>query len=663
VSGKGGVGKTMLSVAVARELSLNNRTLIVDLDFFNRGLTGLMSKGEITCQVDKPAFLLDKESDAAPKWIVTKVAENLFNIAYPDLLPEEMQRFETLDVNILRDSLKAFIEEASEKCQCECVVLDCHGGPDNSSFAACLLADYSLLVSEPDRITFYGTLNFLRQLKRIGGEQQVDLHLVFNKVVPAFSGLFLRSLYNRLIREHFSGRPLLAIFPLEVYLTKEFEKTPFLTAVYPYSWLAKKTRALLGDLMSLEHADTLPPTVRATPKWARAYTRLSLGKQLPLLNMNVVMLTVVGVVVFLALVALSLSQFFPNHRQRFREDVASIAMLQCLDQSNLLISNPDAVKEKIEHPSADSPVMRRLLEQQLQESRKLNQEYGDLQDSLFDVGTKGQGDTLLRLKDRKNLERIEEELKRNESNLIELTKFRDCASPDASFALGPEYWRSRLRYEDFLADENLDSISQVQSQNVQVSNDLIFAKRREVLNSLKVASVPKDYLGLYRKKVQNLENMSLIYLALQAISEVVFSPSGSRSLAIAGGSWLGLVLLFTWSGQLDRKFTYYSRLRRFASLMGPYLVAIVLWFLPLLGVGAIIKKLAPFFRESPTNRWVQFEIIMVIAVPMLILAGGQIIRLYRDLRYDKLFMEGLLRAVFLLYFMFGPLAMYLLFMR
>jgi MinD-like ATPase involved in chromosome partitioning or flagellar assembly len=33
VSGKGGVGKTMLSVALANELSLGGKTILLDLDF------------------------------------------------------------------------------------------------------------------------------------------------------------------------------------------------------------------------------------------------------------------------------------------------------------------------------------------------------------------------------------------------------------------------------------------------------------------------------------------------------------------------------------------------------------------------------------------------------------------------------------------------------
>jgi hypothetical protein len=565
-----------------------------------------------------------------------------------------MQRFETLDVNLLKDSLQTFIQEASEKCQCECVVLDCHGGPDNSSFAACLFADYSLMVSEPDRITFYGTLNFLRQLKRIGGEQQVNLHLVFNKVVPAFSGLFLRSLYNRLIREHFSGRPLLAIFPLEVYLTKEFEKTPFLTGVYPYSWLAKKARTLLCDLMLKDHADKLPPSIRAIPKWVRAYTRLSLGKQFPLFNMNVVMLTVVGVVVFLALVALSLSQFFPTQRQRFQSEVARIRTLQCLSKSRALADDAEGVSKLIEMPDGYNTFLSNTIRERTTEANRTDDDIEKLKDLLlFERARKGTGTN-------RSLEEAQKKLSAQKQELREILDFKTCAYPSTSFDYDEDYARYRL-----LSSRNSDS-TVIEPLFISAKADSpygVFTRRREVLNGLKPESVPKDYLRLYERSVQNLKNMSLLYLALQTISEVVFSASGSRALAIVGGGWLGIVLLFTWSGQLDRRFTYYSRLRRFASLMGPYVVAMVLWFLPLLGVATIIKKLAPFLHENPTNRELQLEIFLLIAVPIIILATGQIIHLYGNLRYDRHYLEGLLRAIFLVYFMFDPLVMYLLFMR
>src|SRR5262249_12607137 len=115
VSGKGGVGKTMLAVAIAKELSLSNRTLIMDLDFFNRGLTGLMGAGTKKYDVSKPSFLINETNpQSAEKWAITQLSDNLFHLVYPDLLPDEMTKFETLDIEVLKHSLKQFIEEVRQ---------------------------------------------------------------------------------------------------------------------------------------------------------------------------------------------------------------------------------------------------------------------------------------------------------------------------------------------------------------------------------------------------------------------------------------------------------------------------------------------------------------------------------------------------------------------
>ena len=302
VSGKGGVGKTMLSVAFAKELSRANKTLLVDLDFFNRGLTGLLLSGRQAGDIEKPDFLAADApgQHASDPWHLIEVAPDLFHISYPDLTSDEMSRFETLDVNALKESLSRFVAKAIEQCGAAAVVLDCHGGPDHSSFAACLLADYSLLISEPDRITFYGTLNFLRQLDHVRGEAAVDIRLVFNKVIPAFSPFFLRNLYKKRFAELFGGRPLMGLFPLEVYLTKDFEKTPFLTSVYPSSYLNRKTRVMAYDLLSDRHPDLVSPAARSLPRALRWQQRLSLGRPFFLFDINFLMgtLVAVGVVQF-----------------------------------------------------------------------------------------------------------------------------------------------------------------------------------------------------------------------------------------------------------------------------------------------------------------------------------------------------------------------------
>jgi len=313
VSGKGGVGKTMLSVAIANELAKARPTLLIDLDFFNRGVTGLMATlrhGHTGCVVQKPSFLRSQEADPKipddkaddTEWKVVNIKRDFWFLDYPDLTESEIRKFETIDVGALTTALSEFATSAMKAAGCDCVVLDCHGGPDNSSFAACLIAHRSLLVSEPDRITLFGTLNFLRQLWSVSGDRKAELHMVFNKVVPAFSSAFLTRFYDRYLKAEFGGRPLLATYPLEVYLTKEFERTPFLTDVYPTSLLARKTRILLRDLLSGSANGYLTPRIRNLWAVTRHFYRNSLGKSAFLFDTNFIMPTVVAGVIFAAAV-------------------------------------------------------------------------------------------------------------------------------------------------------------------------------------------------------------------------------------------------------------------------------------------------------------------------------------------------------------------------
>ena len=285
VSGKGGVGKTMLAVASARELSSAGSTLIVDLDFFNRGLSGLLTGGTKEIAIRAPNFI---KSQQDKNWKVREVAPNLYTVSFPDVLETHARSLQAVPIDVTGKQLKRWLEELCSQVKCQTVILDCHGGPDALSFAAAKVADEVLLVSEPDRITMYGTLHFIRRLN----EQCIDtsnVHLIFNKVVESFTSLFLRSLYNRTLRHYFSGKPLLGIFPLEVYLTKHFERYPFVTEDYPESMLAHKTEVMIADLLTNDRDEVVSQKARSIPQLVAWKWRWSLGKTPKVLQLYFVM--------------------------------------------------------------------------------------------------------------------------------------------------------------------------------------------------------------------------------------------------------------------------------------------------------------------------------------------------------------------------------------
>lgn len=277
ISGKGGVGKTMLATAFARELSKGSRTLMIDFDFFNRGLTGLLPPGKSFNFLSRPSFL-GKSKSSSSEWEIKEIDENLCYLSYPDLGQQEMRQFASAPIDELSSSFEEFLLEAARCSNCETIVIDCHGGPDNSSFAAAIVSDYTLMVTEPDRITLHGTLNFVRQLRKVAGNRTINLQVVFNKVVNQFSGLFLKNFYDRRIKSEMGGAELAAIVPMELYLTKEFEKISFLTDAYPYSIFAKKIRLIIHNLFHEERPDLLTSSTKRFSKLFRYFRLVSTGR-------------------------------------------------------------------------------------------------------------------------------------------------------------------------------------------------------------------------------------------------------------------------------------------------------------------------------------------------------------------------------------------------
>ena len=126
VSGKGGAGKTILAVAAAYELSKAHKTLLVDLDFYNRGLSGLFEGFKNFGSLQRPSFLEQVEDSEPLEWSIAEVSDGLFSVVYEDLTPGEMHAFATLKVQDLESSLRTFVLSAAAAVDCDYVILDCH---------------------------------------------------------------------------------------------------------------------------------------------------------------------------------------------------------------------------------------------------------------------------------------------------------------------------------------------------------------------------------------------------------------------------------------------------------------------------------------------------------------------------------------------------------
>ena len=601
ISGKGGVGKTMLAVAFAAELAGKNRVLLIDLDFFNRGLTGLMGTGKQVCAIAKPQFLesesQESSQESTTEWFVVQVSDNLFHIRYPDLLPEDMRRFETLDVDTLKDSLREFVIQAADACGCDSVVLDCHGGPDNTSFAACLFSNYGLLVSEPDRITFYGTLNFIRQIERVSGNESCDLRLIFNKVIPAFSALFLNSFYDKNLRAYFSGQPLLAILPLEVYLTKEFEKTPFLANAYPNSLLSRKTRTMIYDLLCPTYKDRLSPSIKSMPRLMRFYRKFSLGNRFPLLRINFIMVAIVTVALSMSISYLiTLNERFAWRREQLKLEVVR---LRALDHYREL----DPLDEKTRRMLfSDAPSVYSLI---------LAMRY-----------------------------RIEE-LRRENSGKQQLRDYIRETWDDDNY---PPWYENYSTPRGVLRMVERIDLPYYYFYDQKVLVDQI----AEFTNKTIPSEIPDEYRTAYAENLAHLQrNASTFFILPETIREK--SDSIFPVLAVLAVFWIAASLLLTWTRDLDRLFTYNSRQHKWVYMLACFLIGLALWFGPALLLGVIGATTSPTHPHSLYERALFVCFAGGTGILFFAVFFEQVLRTYRDIRYERHLVEDLVRLIFLVY--------------
>lgn len=618
VSGKGGVGKTMLAAAFAKEMSLGNPTLIVDLDFFNRGLTGLFREGRVVATVSYPDFLEPAASNLSANdkkpWSVIEVAENLFSLSYPHLTQREMQLFEELSVGQLRDSLQRWIAEIRETCNAACVVLDCHGGPDNSSFAAALLSDRTYLVSEPDRITFFGTLNFLRTLGTVEGGESVDVRLIFNKVIPAFSPFFLFSFYEREIRRHFANKPLAAVIPQEPFLAKAFERTPFLTHVYPSSLLTRKVRLLLRDLFAelgpralqeISPRLRLPRQASARMMFGRLLDRYSLGKPLFLLNADFV----IGVIVFVVIVNLAWWLAWTTFGSKQLRPY-----LQALDRIVLIVyaasgSPITAIKDSPVDGSVVSPdSVKRCVFQRVSVDECIRTLVG-----------------------RKSYFLVREGIYRQAAYESE-SKFLESVNPRYSYRFRDEavqLHKAGIDFAKLYAGKTGDAVPKVTKLKADLRAKGLTGRFEEELATLTAPLGWTTGAAVALKLRLDRLHMDLVFLPL--------------------GAWFAATLFFSWSTALQRHLVFNLRRRVLSSAAGILLVLMLLWYIPLSAAGRVVDDALVRAQEF---EWDDGGIAAASIIVLLALLGLLVRQLYRlalDFLVEKDMRTGVVNLALLFY--------------
>ncbi len=269
-SGKGGVGKTTISLNAARQLSLHgSRVLVVDFDIHNKGVTSLFlpKVSDETWSVLGVAercksfdVSLAKELAQRTEPAMLDEAGNL--LLLPAVQPTQLIRWETFvapNADIVA-FFRAYFSELASEHGIDFVVIDCYGGIDTMTVAAIGVADDTVIVNEPDVITFTGTLLLYKHIGEVYGEEERKprVHFVINRVTSRHSFRGLEDEYRKhLAPLAFSGQ-ILTYLPFDKLVLETFGDYPFFTELMPRGLITRKIQLMLRKILPDENLGTLP---------------------------------------------------------------------------------------------------------------------------------------------------------------------------------------------------------------------------------------------------------------------------------------------------------------------------------------------------------------------------------------------------------------------
>lgn len=278
VSGKGGVGKTVLAANFAWVCSQIAKTVLVDLDFQNQGGSGLFAPHIVFGPGNALEAIQHPRRETLQE--LNEVAERLYFLpAVSWQKPpsqEEMTRY--VNANDFQHKLVTFIEQLGLTEAFEIVVLDCHGGVDAVSLAAFQSCDYTLMVTEADSVTFAGTLELLNYYETKSsqihstvtsdapshqpppeaiGQVSMDswprVKFIVNRLSSKYKWKDLEQIYQRYFSRKLGiftqDRSVFCYIPSEELLADSFGEYPFHVKLAPRSNFSKKVHYMAYHLL------------------------------------------------------------------------------------------------------------------------------------------------------------------------------------------------------------------------------------------------------------------------------------------------------------------------------------------------------------------------------------------------------------------------------
>ena len=257
VSGKGGVGKTLLAANFSYICSRFAKTVIIDLDFQNQGLTGLFAGYTDLNDVD--ALDLCENPDSLKEDDLNLLMDQLYFI--PSVIGKagvSQGKMKQLADSGFKTHLTKLVEILTSKFGFEIIVLDCHGGIDQVSLASFQVSDHTLMMAEADSVAFAGTLELINFYQSSMPEEDLKnfqkVKIIINRLPSKYKWKSLQKIYGKYMEKQLgrfsSDRGIFCYIPSDSLLAHSFGEYPFFVKLAKTSIFTKKLLFIVHSLFS-----------------------------------------------------------------------------------------------------------------------------------------------------------------------------------------------------------------------------------------------------------------------------------------------------------------------------------------------------------------------------------------------------------------------------
>ena len=278
-AGKGGVGKTLISVNLARALSWSGkRVLLVDMDLYNRGSTTLVAEPPITDKLTVSG-IMEMALDSRVTRLRKLVAEKEVAIANDGegnptplhLVPSTVTNsivdwaHHNYDISQLKEFMAKFVRELTTKYDLDCIVFDCRPGPEPLFLAVAGISTEIILVTEADIITLNGNINlygYLADVYKENSDVLRNVRFVINRVPKGQDVNHIEQRYMKRLYDLFKTRPVLASIPFDNAIFQSFGQHRFVVDQLPNSIFSRHVAGIASGLFSSSHQELLSDRCR-----------------------------------------------------------------------------------------------------------------------------------------------------------------------------------------------------------------------------------------------------------------------------------------------------------------------------------------------------------------------------------------------------------------